>query len=48
MRFEKWLQLAILYGFDPDSENKVVNVCEMLPKINLTFRPATIALFPSH
>ena len=23
MRFEKWIRLAIMYGFDPDNENRV-------------------------
>ena len=48
MRFEKWLQLAILYGFDPDNENQVAIVCEMLSKNNVTFPAAIIVLFPPH
>ena len=23
MRFEKWIRLAIMYGFEPDNENQV-------------------------
>ena len=48
MRFEQWLQLAILYGFDPDNENEVAIVCAMLSKNIVTLPSAIIVLFPSH
>ena len=47
IRFEKWGQLAILDGFDPDNENQVAIVCGMLSKNRVTFPAATIVLFPS-
>ncbi len=47
MRIEKWLQLAILYGFDPDNENQVVMVCGMLSKNEVTFPRSIIVLFVS-
>ena len=37
MRFEKRLQLAVLYGFDPDNENRVAIVCAMLSKTETEF-----------
>ncbi len=48
MRIEKWLQLATLYGFDPDDKNQVAVVCEMLSKNKVSFLAAKIVLFPSH
>ena len=48
MRFKKWLQLAILYGFDPDNENEVAIACAMLSKNKVTSPAAIIVLFLSH
>ena len=48
MRFKKWLQLAILYGFDPDNENEVAIVCAMLSRNKVTSPAAIIVLFLSH
>ena len=45
---QKWLQLAILYVFDPDDENEVAIVCAMLSRNRVTSPAAIIVLFLSH